>query len=287
MSKYTTELRFVCESLAGYQESVGLSNVSDVLEKSWQKIFDFDFPMFDEPYRSVLCQKILLHYYTREISAETVGLWKLWLRTRMNEIMPYYNKLYESEKFKFDPMTDVDLTTTHKGSGSNAGTVDNTGNDIRDVSGTTTDKGTVGDDSTSTKNGTGSGTSSSNNTSSKAFSDTPMGQLRQVDELKYLTNAEIDKDSNSQTSSYKDSDETTNKNTQTRDLTGTFTNSETTARTSTETRDLKSTDEYVQTVKGKTSGTSYMKLVAEFRKNLLNIDSMIIEELSDLFFNLW
>lgn len=287
MSLYTTEVRFICESLAGYQESVGLSKVSDVLEKSWSKVFDFDFPMFDEQYRSVLCQKILLHYYTREISAETVGLWKLWLRRRMNEIMPYYNKLYESEKFKFDPMTDVDLTTTHKGSGSNAGTVDNTGNDVREGSGNSTNKGTVGDSGKTTRSGSGSGTGGNNATSTKAFSDTPMGQLQQVKDMKYLSSAQVDTDSNSQTSSYKDSEESTNANTQTRDLADTFTNSETIARTNTETRDLTSTDEYVQTVKGKTSGASYMKLVAEFRKNLLNIDNMIIEELSDLFFHLW
>lgn len=287
MSLYTTEVRFICESLAGYQESVGLSKVPDVLEKSWSKVFDFDFPMFDEQYRSVLCQKILLHYYTREISAETVGLWKLWLRRRMNEIMPYYNKLYESEKFKFDPMTDVDLTTTHKGSGSNAGTVDNTGNDVREGSGNSTNKGTVGDSGKTTRSGSGSGTGGNNATSTKAFSDTPMGQLQQVKDMKYLSSAQVDTDSNSQTSSYKDSEESTNANTQTRDLADTFTNSETIARTNTETRDLTSTDEYVQTVKGKTSGASYMKLVAEFRKNLLNIDNMIIEELSDLFFHLW
>ena len=30
-----------------------------------------------------------------------------------------------------------------------------------------------------------------------------------------------------------------------------------------------------------------MKLISEYRKNLLNIDMQIIEELSDLFFNLW
>ena len=95
MSKYTTELRFICESKAGLSDSVGFNQIDDVISKSWNKIFD-NFPIFDESYRSVLCSKILKHYYTREISAETVGLWQLWLNTRMGEIMPYYNKLYES-----------------------------------------------------------------------------------------------------------------------------------------------------------------------------------------------
>ena len=65
MSKYTTEVRFICETYAGLSDSVGLTKVNDVLAQSWNKVFDFDFPIFDETYRSVLCQKILRHYYTR------------------------------------------------------------------------------------------------------------------------------------------------------------------------------------------------------------------------------
>ena len=97
MSKYTTEVRFICENYAGLDASVGYNDVDKILNKTWDKIFDFDFPIFDNDYRSVLCIKILKHYYTREIGFETVGLWKLKLNMMMNEIMPYYNKLYESE----------------------------------------------------------------------------------------------------------------------------------------------------------------------------------------------
>ena len=61
MSKYTTEVRFICETYAGYDESQGFSNVDDILEKSYSKVFDFDFPIFDEAYRSVLCRKRLMH----------------------------------------------------------------------------------------------------------------------------------------------------------------------------------------------------------------------------------
>ena len=54
MSKYTTEVRYICEHLAGETESVGSDNVDSVIEKSRTKIFDFDFPIYDETYRSVL-----------------------------------------------------------------------------------------------------------------------------------------------------------------------------------------------------------------------------------------
>ena len=118
MSKYTTEVRFICETLAGYDMSKGYGKVSEIVENSWEKVFDFDFPIFDPAYRSILCQKILKHYYTREIGFETVGLWKLKLETKMQEIMPYYNKLYLSETYNFNPLYDVDYTKTHEGSDS-------------------------------------------------------------------------------------------------------------------------------------------------------------------------
>ena len=50
----------------------------------------------------------------REIGFETVGLFKLFLNERMAEIMPYYNKLYESETFEFDPLKNVDVWNKHE-----------------------------------------------------------------------------------------------------------------------------------------------------------------------------
>lgn len=121
MSDYTTEVRYICESAYGLTESEGSDSVDKIIEGSMDKIFNFEYPIFDESYRGVLQKKILKHYYTREIGAETVGLWKLWVNTRLNEIMPYYNKLYETETLKFNPLYDVDVTRTHTGKGSSDG----------------------------------------------------------------------------------------------------------------------------------------------------------------------
>ena len=112
MSKYTTEVRYICEIEAGLSESSGFNNIGQVLHSSHNSVIG-DYPIFDEKYRETLNTKILRHYYTREICEETVGLWKLRLNTRMNEIMPYYNKLYSSELLNFNPFYDIDLTTNH------------------------------------------------------------------------------------------------------------------------------------------------------------------------------
>ena len=53
MSKYTTEIRFICETFAGLDASVGLTQVNDVISKAREKIFDFSYPIFDEKYRGV------------------------------------------------------------------------------------------------------------------------------------------------------------------------------------------------------------------------------------------
>ena len=98
MSQYTTEVRWICEMRSGIKpEEVHFHTVDEIIELSRDKIFDFAYPIYDESHRPELEKKILKHYYTREICEETVGLWKLRLNSRMNEIMPYYNKLYNSE----------------------------------------------------------------------------------------------------------------------------------------------------------------------------------------------
>lgn len=71
------------------------------------------YPIFDESYRNTLNNKIVTHYYFREIGLPTPDKFNFYLGMRMNEIMPYYNKLYESELIKFDPLI-TNLTITNE-----------------------------------------------------------------------------------------------------------------------------------------------------------------------------
>lgn len=76
-----------------------------------------DYPIFNERYRTALNAKIYEHYWFREIGQETPALFKRFLNRKMNEIMPYYNELYESMLIEFNPLINVDMTTTEQGSG--------------------------------------------------------------------------------------------------------------------------------------------------------------------------
>lgn len=164
MSKYTTQVRFICETCAKLTESHGFNDIEDILDKSWNKIFS-DFPIFDEEYRAELCKKILRHYYTREICCETVGRWKLFISDKMKNIMPYYNQLYQSELLKIQPLVSVDRKVTHNG--------------------------TENETKTTKRNSTNTSSSSTdgNTDTWSYYSDTPQGGITGLDSNDYLTNA--------------------------------------------------------------------------------------------------
>lgn len=74
-----------------------------------------DYPIFSEEYRKTLEDKIKNHYYFREIGQETPAKFKHYLTAKMNEIMPYYNHMYESELLYFadsNPFDTYNLTET-------------------------------------------------------------------------------------------------------------------------------------------------------------------------------
>ena len=279
MSKYTTEVRYICEKYAGYDESKEYPDVKTIIDNSWEKIFDFDFPIFDEDYKPVLCKKIIKHYYTREIGLETVALWKLKLDTLMNEIMPYYNKLYESELLRFDPFRDADYTKTHEGSDSGNGT--DTGNSSRTGAGTHT--GTIEDEGTHSETTGDVGHDELTETTWDIYSDTPQGALTNVENETYLTNAE-------KTTHTAERDNTNDREVEGENAnTRTFNdrNDTTESANSTLRRVYDNTNEYVDHVVGKFPGKSYPQLLKEFRETLLNIDMDIIADLGELFMKLW
>lgn len=307
MSKYTTQVRFICETAAGLSESEGQTSVKQIIAAAIPYVFDFDFPIFDESYRNVLESKILKHYYTREIGLETVGLWKLKLDTKLNEIMPFYNQLYKSELIEFNPMYDVNLTRDHnlkreettKQEATEKGTTEKTCN-VNDNTHTETSDNQNSESTTDIKNTTGS-TSKEQLGASKIhydkYSDTPQGSLQNVQNDTYLTNARMINDTDSQTGETTVSGNDTSNGT-------TTANSNTDGTNDTErniitndneeknvlqnlNKNLNSIDDYIEHVKGKNGGVSYSAMLNEFRTTFLNIDMQVINELSELFMNLW
>lgn len=275
MSKYTTEVRFICESLTGHDDSTGYDDIDSIIQDAIPLIFSFDFPIFDEEYRNVLCTKILRHYYTREIGLETYGLWKLKLQTKLNEIMPYYNKLYESELYKYNPLYDVDMTTTNVGKRTGERT------DVQNDDRTNTFSGSRTSENEQTNVASNENTRNSDSQDRDMYSDTPQGNLTGVDTNTYLTNFRKILGTNNTTDKGNATDVSNGKQT-TSDQ-----NSESTKGTNTSIGKTNNTEDYVMHVFGKSAGANYAKMIKDFRDNLLNIDMDIIRDLGELFMLLW
>lgn len=299
MSKYTTEVRYICKHFSGLTESVGYNDVEQVIKNCLPKVFDFNFPIFDESYRSVLETKILRHYYTREIGLETVGLWKLKLSTKLNEIMPYYNKLYKSELIEFNPLYDVDLTRERKIEGK--GTKDTENGENRSGSNNTettqnndsTVEETGGDNGTTTGTANGTQNQNTNGNGTNMYSDTPQGAITDLQAGRYLTNATIDSATNTFAGASSDTTTQTTENTKnsTVDTSGSVDgttesdfNSKTDGFSNTT---LSNTEDYLEHVIGSNGGENFSKRLNDYRSTFINIDMMIINELEDLFLGLW
>lgn len=217
MAKYTVELGKLIES--GFD--LGLDK----------------YPIFDEEYRRPLNNKILRHYWFREIGFETAELFKRYLNQTLAEIMPYYNQLYKSELIEFNPLYNVDKTEDAK----------------------TVLDGNV--DSTSHADDSGHSKTKTDHTG--VFSDTPQGQLT-IGNIKgnvYATTADIDDD-----------------------LGETWSEGHADGSGNVKTDDITT---YARHIYGKEAGYTYSKMLMEFRETFLNIDMLIINDLRDLFMQIY
>lgn len=295
MSKYTTELRFICEQKANLNSSVNSSKVDEVVNSSWNKIFSSNWPIYNEAYREPLCKKIINHYYFYEIGFETIGLFINRLNQKMNEIMPYYNRLYLALEHDWPIFEDVDYTRT--GEGNLNETKNDTDKQTHNETSTNTKNLTDTNNSTTTLNNnltqtnTGTVSNSGSNSITDAVSDTPQGTLADLKTLNYLSRGQITNGSESGTRN----DNLTQLNTGTQTTTvdgslkhtGDDKNQIDGGYNLTKTGSLKSNKDYSERIKGKMGTKSYAEMFREFVENVRNIDMEVINELRDLFMLVW
>lgn len=294
MSKYTTEIRFICESYYPLNESAGYNSIDNIIKKTHKKIFDFDYPIFNENYRDELEYKIINHFYFREIGFETVGLFKHFLCVKLNEIMPKYNKLYEVWNKDLDLISNYsELSTSNRNSNAtknslsnNESSTTNENNYQSNGSSITTNNGNTKIESSERSN-TNRG---SEDLTYNLTSDTPQGGLSGVDNMNYLSqavknnkNSNENSNNNSNTSQSATNNDNTNvvneiKNV-TNDLSKMISNLKANETNIIEDNDITKRYGY--------NGKTVAELLDLNMKLLKTIDELVINELNDLFMNIW
>ena len=219
-------------------------------------IFNFDFPIWVESYRTILEEKIVRHFFTREIGLETIELWQFYLAEKLNLIMPYYNKLYETTVKDYDYMNTVDYTDSFMA------------NNKAEVSSSGSGKTTGAENGRTTSNGS----TNESSTSKLYHSDFPQGNVNNATD--YVTSG----DSTTATANGSSENESTSTN----------------SNSSTSENENKSNSEntmlYAEDSKRKikgNNGTPFTDLLIKYRESLINIDMLIINELNDLFIGIY
>lgn len=236
--------------------------LKDVLE-IYPDIGLSSYPIFDETYREALNQKIIDHFWNREIGQEDASLFRFALKRKMNEIMPLYNLYYKSNQLQFDPLQTVNVKTftvkednslltgetTVAATGSTDTTSDSTGSSHADTT------STVGSDSLVTE------------------SSTPQTMLSGSED--YATAAAK---THATTTNTTGTDESTTSN----DIQSTTGKNDSLENSSARVEtDGTVTDEKIG------FESTPIELLIKYRESFINVDMMIIEKLENLFMLVW
>ena len=309
MSSTTTLVRWYCEYL--YNQVLNenttpekwVTNVNIIIPAVWEKVF-YEFPIWEESYRPTLCQKILRHYYFREIGEETVEFWKLRLQQTLGEIMPYYIQLWETTQLRYEKLWTRNYIEKYIGNEKTE--EDKTSNETSDfhdtattgdVAKTTTD---YTDDANTNIKQAGKthedGTKTYSETVKDVMSNTPQNQLtwNDLSDNLYATQTDFKSVSgNENTTNDGTSENTTDQTYHDKALTDVnstfdrnFTDENTRDTNYTHNVAGKTNTDYIREITG-WDGVSPNDLILKWRETLINIDLMIIQELEDCFLGVY
>lgn len=142
----------IMNSIANYDKEEK-TKIRNLAKATHEKIFDFDYPLSSKIDKEDFECQILNHFIMRRIGQETFTAFQLFLENKLNEILPYYNIM-------FDSLVDYNL---------------------------------FNDGEVITRNRQDNGTSSlsSENTVKNKYSEYPLGQLSDIDNDDYVTNQTV------------------------------------------------------------------------------------------------
>lgn len=258
------------------------------------KLWDFEYPSYyqgDE--KAAFEQKVIDHFYFRQIGAETVGRFLHYFRRTVREIMPYYIQRYKSVELMDDPeirpLENYNMIEEFSAEGSEDET--RSGTTGGTSSGKETRTGSTGatTESTGTSSGTGSKTTSESSKDTSVHSDTPQGQLSMTISadgsatLAYASDLTQQVTNGSGSESSEASESTTQSSKTTGTSSETSETSGTTSGTSSETGAKTSMDKHRLTRRGNIGVTTYAQLLEGYRQTFLNIDMEVIDELEICF----
>ena len=139
----------IMNSIANYDKEEQ-TKIRNLAKATHSKIFDFEYPLSSAINKDDFECQILNHYIMRRIGFDTFTAFQLYLENKLNEILPFYNKMFDSLA-EFNLFNDGETITRDK-----------------------TDNGNT--------------TLNTNNNSQSRFSEYPLNQLEDINDGSYVSN---------------------------------------------------------------------------------------------------
>ena len=267
-------------------------------------VFTFDYDFYGNEEEKQQFEKLFIqHYYFHEIGFETPERFKHQLKAKLDLIAPYYQQLYLTEWSRVrtvdEMMTSKNLkeTTEHKQSVTGENETESQGSSSSHQSDSmnqsSTSSGTSKNTSSGTNNTTSTGTNTSTSTTNEKQSSLADGVAQASLSVGYLTAV-------GESSNNSSGEATNNSNNETNSTSSS-------SISSTDTSDSSSSTQGTAEQSGKTTGSNKQELtesttftsvgdigiqtpayaITEWRKVLININQLMIDECNDLFMKLY
>lgn len=143
--------------------------IKDLPSYAREEIFDFTYPLSEKVEKDEFEEMILKKFMMYRIGFDTLNAFKIALDVKLNEIMPYYNKL-------FDMFEDWNLFDDDE-----------------------TEERTLNDSRITNSTNTTSGSTNSTNTSDRRYAELPQNQLSDLRNGNYVADYNYDTNINSDT----------------------------------------------------------------------------------------
>lgn len=113
MSKYTYELREVIDTFGKDEVKGWFSDyrLEDYLTAEEIAVIEEKGVWNKEQ----LAERIIDHFYTREVGTDAIGQFMLFVKDKMREIMETYAPIIYSASIKYDPLVNVNFSETYSG----------------------------------------------------------------------------------------------------------------------------------------------------------------------------
>lgn len=273
------------------------------LIESGINIFDFDYMFYNHDIgaKQVFENKFIDQFYYYEIGFDDVDKFKHFLRTKLITSYPYYYQLYQTELrcAEIDFMLNKDLKETIKKE------IKNQADNIKTstTTGTVTNEEIKTGNNVSAREGENTTTDNINATMTDEYTESNDNTIKESNIANGLSSTEIQKgyltgmQDTTANNSYNLTEENSATNSSTLNLNESTTNTINENQTGTVTNDITQTDsnkidetqaETTELIsQGNIGVTSSAELLEKWRKVILNIDMMLLNELSNLFLKIY